>query len=174
MAVFLRATIMLSVLVGLPAAWVYYGPLPPRAQKIVDRAVELGQEFLRKDQSNADADIVAPRYSVPTQQVSFDPQTIPASFTPLETPAVEEDSLAEQLEPHLSVLRKLGAAEYTLEKWGNNDQMVRFRCLISMGGHQEFNRQFEAVAENSLAAVRQVVGEVTACQNALGGTTQWR
>ena len=28
----IRATVMLAVLVGLPAAWVYYGPLPDHAQ----------------------------------------------------------------------------------------------------------------------------------------------
>ena len=173
MAVFLRATIMLLVLVGLPAAWVYYGPLPPKAQKIVDRVMELGQEFLRNNQTSHD-EKVAPRYSVEPQQVNFDPKVLPASFAPTQPAAIEEDSLAEQLEPHLSFLRRLGAEEYTLEKWGDNDQMVRFRCLISFGSHEGCNRQFEAIAENSLSAVRQVVGEVSACQNAHGGATQWR
>ena len=37
---------MLAVLVGLPAAWVYYGPLPPRAQRVVDRFVAAAKEAI--------------------------------------------------------------------------------------------------------------------------------
>lgn len=38
MATGFRAAVMLATLVGLPAAWLYYGPLPPAAQRVVDQA----------------------------------------------------------------------------------------------------------------------------------------
>ena len=44
MATLFRAAVMLSVLVGLPAAWIYYGPLPTGAQRVVDRFVAIAKE----------------------------------------------------------------------------------------------------------------------------------
>lgn len=44
MATLFRATVMLAVLVGLPGAWIYYGPLPTSAQKVVDRFVAIAKE----------------------------------------------------------------------------------------------------------------------------------
>ena len=42
MPVVMRATIMLLILVGLPAAWVYYGPLPPNAQRVAGPCYRVG------------------------------------------------------------------------------------------------------------------------------------
>jgi hypothetical protein len=44
MATLFRAAVMLSVLVGLPGAWIYYGPLPTGAQRVVDRFVAIAKE----------------------------------------------------------------------------------------------------------------------------------
>ncbi|MCG8449580.1 MAG: hypothetical protein MI725_08380 [Pirellulales bacterium] len=175
MAVLFRAIVMFVVLVGLPSAWIYYGPLPVGAQQFVDRVVELGVSALAGETTpHQDKRIAAPRYSMDVEPVHFDPQISPASFTARAENFQESGTLQEQLEPHLSVLRKLGAVEYTLEDWGENDQLFRFRCAVSMGADDNFTRQFEAVAADTLAAVRQVVGEVSSWQNARGGNTQWR
>ena len=44
MATLFRAAVMLSVLVGLPGAWIYYGPLPTGTQRVVDRVVAIAKE----------------------------------------------------------------------------------------------------------------------------------
>jgi hypothetical protein len=44
MATLFRAAVMMSVLVGLPGAWIYYGPLPSSAQRVVDRFVTIAKE----------------------------------------------------------------------------------------------------------------------------------
>ena len=175
MAVLFRAMVMLLVLVGLPAAWVYYGPLPGGAQRCLNRMMEIGRTALTKGTDSLTAEsITAPAYSVVSEPIRYDPQTAPASFTRSTASLAEKSALQEQLEPHLSLLRKLGASEYTLEDWGENGQLVRFRCDVSVGSNSDLTRHFEAVAANSLAAVQEVVGEVTSWQNALGGRTQWR
>ncbi len=66
MVVFFRAIVMLAVLVGLPAAWIYYGPLPSGAQRAVDRAVEVVRNATGWQQPTAErvATKAAPRFSV--------------------------------------------------------------------------------------------------------------
>jgi len=176
MAVVLRAGVMLVVLVGLPSAWVYYGPLPAGAQSLVDRVVEISKTALAGETATPlrDAALVAPRYWVAADPVRDDPAraTSPTADAGVQSP--KNSDLREQLEPHLSILRKLGASEYTLEDWGQNGQLVRFRCAVSMGTGADFTRQFQVVAADSLTAVRQVVGEVSSWQNARGGGTLWR
>ena len=176
MALFFRAIVMLAVLVGLPAAWVYYGPLPASAQRFADRVVEIGRESFAEETAvpGEVKGITAPRYAFSPEPVRYDPQVTAASFS--STPEIprKNNSLQDHLEPHLAVLRKLGATEYSLENWGQDEQLVRFRCAVSIGENKDFSRQFEAVAADSLGAVRQIVGEVSAWQNARGGDTLWR
>jgi len=146
MAVIMRAMVMLLVLVGLPAAWVYYGPLPPRAQRVADRVVELAQDALGWERpQSAEVRITAPRYHADVAA---------------KTVAVE------QVEPLLGQLRGLGVLEYHLEKWGNAGQMYRFRCAMPLAQSDEVTRQFEAVADNPKASIEQVVREVSHWQTA--------
>ena len=77
-----------------------------------------------------------------------------------------------EMEMHLSLLKSLGVAQYSLEKWG---QGYRFKCALPIGDNPDFTRQFEAIDADPLATVRQVVGEVTSMQNArLDTGTLWR
>lgn len=186
MAVMLRAVVMLVVLVGLPSAWIYYGPLPAGAQRVVDRLLEMGNTILAGETATElqSPTIAAPKYSfdpsvgqlLTAVPVSYEaPVALPSQISSEKTPPiVAKDDLQKQLEPHLTLLRHFGASEYTLEEWGTGGQLVRFRCAISLDGNDDFTRQFEAVAEDSLTAVRQVVGEVSSWQNAFGGNSQWR
>lgn len=193
MAVFFRALVMLVTLVGLPAAWIYYGPLPAGPQKVVDRFVEVAKDALGWKSSQTVNSMhkfekTPPRYEevLPTpeenQAVSravYQGQPAPVKLVsaseeiPSKLSANEDLKL--QIEPHLNVLRQMGVANYSLEEWGNG---YRFKCAVSLGSNLDFTRHFEAVDADPLATVRQVVGEVTAWQNARhdGGTTStmWR
>lgn len=214
MATIFRATVMLTVLVGLPSAWVYYGPLPPEAMGVIQRTVasakhtlgwddsvqEFGQPSTKPSQSPktaprfdpliADATHVLQQESAASlvgnispvaHPVINDPQFSLASAnvpaTAPQTPNSEVDQqLSRQLEPHLTLLRSLNAAEYTLENWGGAGQLYRFRCAVSIGTTDDHTRQFEAIDADPVSAVREVVGEVTAWQNArhLNTTTRWQ
>ena len=158
----MRAAIMLLVLVGLPSAWVYYGPLPPSAQGVVDRVVELAQEALGYGQVKHDSEsmISAPRY-----QLNLSTPAPSPTVTTVDRPGERGDSaISFQAEPMLKQLRGMGAAEYSLEKWGNSGQMFRFRCAMPLVQDAEATQQFEAVAGNPLVSIQQVVGEVSSWQ----------
>jgi hypothetical protein len=177
MATLCRAAVMLSVLVGLPAAWIYYGPLPSGAQRVVDRFVSIAKDaagwkettpqprptwdFTRSApiaaggeeapaRSAADA-VVAPSFGAPLQ--------IGAALPPAETPVQTAASLAERVEPWLTKLREFGVAEYALERWGGDGKLYRFHCEMPIGG-SPLTQQFEAVAANPETSVEQVVAEV--------------
>ena len=174
MAVYLRASVMLIVLVGLPGVWVYYGPLPEKAQAFADRMLELGKTAWEGERVKTPQELItAPRFDTHTEPVQYDEQIQPASHvTPLV--AQPDSSLENQLEPHLSVLRSLGASEYALEEWGEEGRLFRFRCKVAIGSSDDWTKHFEAVSEDALSAILEVVGEVSSWQNARGGLTQWR
>ena len=193
MATTLRATVMLVVLVGLPATWVYYGPLPPSALGVIQRTVETAKQSLpaKKSPTLFDAALAQAAQLQPSQSaaptprdrppgISRDPQFTLASATVPERqarPSVQiATELASQLEPQLKLLRSLNAAEYTLENWGGKGELFRFRCAVALGANDDHTRQFEAVDTDPLRAVRQVIGEVTSWQNArhFGGATRWQ
>lgn len=171
MVVALRAVVMLVILVSLPAAWVYYGPLPPSAQRMVDRAVEVAKTSLGWDQPTRPESfaISAPYYEqTSTAAPSGANRTVAAQGSVSER--TEEMSKIEptstQVESLLEQLRSWGAAEYTLEKWGNNGQLYRFRCAMALTESDELTRQFEAVAADPVGSIEQVVGEVASWQTA--------
>ena len=230
MTEFFRATVMLATLVGLPAAWVYYGPLPHGAQKVVDRFVDVARDTLgikapaAKSSGGWDQDKVAPRFDqsqfdqtqldqtrqrdptqggpstgrgMPqvTQAAAFtgqfadspaspfaaplatsgpaaNPIALVSATSPTNGPSVSgtgisaDGDLKQQLEPHFSLLQSLGAADYRLERWGSGGTLYRFHCAIALGSDNDFTREFDAVDADPVAAVRQVVGEATAWQNA--------
>ena len=190
MAVMFRAVVMLVTLVGLPTAWVYYGPLPQGAQQVVDRFVEVAQDALGWKKSlpanTAIGEKTAPRYDdvlpTPTARPAVSRATFQGNAEPVQlasatgsmpTPPapITQDNQGE-MAMHLSLLKSLGVAQYSLEKWG---QGYRFKCALPIGDNPDFTRQFEAIDADPLATVRQVVGEVTSMQNArLDTGTLWR
>ncbi len=206
MATLFRAVVMLVVLVGLPAAWVYYGPLPPAAVGVIQRTVASAkQSFGWKEPAavtawSTEAPKTAPRFdasvvqathalqqqtnvehaALPLQPVRRDAQfSLASASVPVPERTVSaavDDEIARQLEPHLSLLRSLDVAEYTLENWGGSGELYRFRCAVALGDTDDHTRQFEAIHADPLRAVHQVVGEVTSWQNArrTGGASRWR
>jgi len=176
MATLVRAVVMLSVLVGLPAAWIYYGPLPPQAQRVVDR-------FVAAVRDAAGWDEAASRKASSAAEVSYQPSA--PNFAPSEAngrvaagdeskaarpaaaPALippPAATFAERVEPLLAKLRQLGVAEYALERWGDGGTLYRFHCEMPLGESDEFTQQFEAVAVDPQLSVEQVVAQVSQWQ----------
>lgn len=168
MTTMLRAAIMLAALVGLPTAWMYYGPLPPSAQRVVDRLVALGKEALHGDKrlgvenradlasleiGGGDAADAAPAFAAER------PAAIAASPVTQQAPSAEIE-LARRLEPLLTQLRDLGVAAYALEPWGGDRKLFRFHCDMPLAGSDAITEQFEAIAAEPHAAVAEVVADV--------------
>jgi hypothetical protein len=161
MQTMLRAAIMLAVLVGLPAAWIYYGPLPPQAQAAVDRMVAAAKDAVEWDRwmTKSDARVAPPAVLVPLHTVS--------AVAPPAQPAAVPDpasSLAERVEPLLVQLRGWGAAEYQLEPWGVGGRHYRFWCTMPIAESSAATQLFEAVAAEPQAAVERVAADVAAWQ----------
>lgn len=174
MVVFSRAVVMLAVLVGLPAAWVYYGPLPSGAQRAVDRVVEVVKNITGWQQPMAEAVTTkaAPRFGLATASArNISSQSEEAQPVSLSPPTPTPTGLVEQMEPLLERLRALGSTEYSLEPWGREGKFFRFRCAMPFAQprpdtDKQFTQQFEAVAETPRASIEQVVSQVTRWQTA--------
>ena len=185
MATLFRAAVMLSVLVGLPGAWIYYGPLPTGAQRVVDRFVAIAKEATGWKETEAtptptwdftkSAPIVGeglgehPGGMNPPARAegSRSGEATAAPFQiggalplPEAPPAKAPSTLAERVEPLLTQLRQFGVAEYALERWGVDGKLFRFHCEMPISGGS-LTQQFEAVAANPEASVEQVVAEVS-------------
>jgi hypothetical protein len=170
MATTFRALVMLSVFVGLPAAWIYYGPLPAEAQRVVDRFVTAAQEAIgwRKAENGTDdkwVHVTPGPLGSPDAAQNYQPsaQLIPPAIEPVvATPAAQRRplSFAERVEPLLARLRQLGVAEYALERWGDGGKLYRFHCEMPLGASAQITQQFESVAADPQRTVEQVVAEV--------------
>lgn len=169
MTTFLRAAIMLAVLVGLPAAWIHYGPLPPRAQRVVDRFVTSAKQALDWDRQVDGDGVPATETSVSTLEIGVGdaapafagerpaPQ---ASLPSIGPPASPEIELARRVEPLLAKLKELGVASYALEPWGGQRRLYRFHCEMPLAGNDQVTEQFEAISADAQQAVTQVVADV--------------
>ena len=159
MATFCRALVMLSVLVGLPAAWIYYGPLPPQAQRVVDRVVSTAKGAVGWDKQAArPAEPQTQTGEAPSAPIAAPPVAPPLTATP------KPPTFAERVEPLLAELRQLGVAEYALERWGDSGKLYRFRCEMPLRASAQLTQQFEAVAADPQLSVEQVVAEVSQWQ----------
>jgi hypothetical protein len=155
---------------------------------VVDRFVEVAQDALGwKHPAKVDslgAEKTPARFNDILPTPPDRPIVSQAKFEGTRTPVqlagaaiIEPTAPANQgeMQMHLSLLKKLGVAQYALEKWGAG---YRFKCSVPLGDNPDFARQFEAIDADPVASVRQVVGEVTSWQNARhdvpGATTMWR
>ena len=180
MATLFRAAVMLSVFVGLPGAWIYYGPLPTGAQRVVDRFVAIAKEATGWKETEAkpqptwdftkSAPIVGEGVAVGAEGLNPPARYGETPAAPLQigsalplpepAPAKAPSTLAERVEPLLTQLRQYGVAEYALERWGGDGKLYRFHCEMPIAGGS-LTQQFEAVAANPEASVEQVVAEVS-------------
>jgi hypothetical protein len=178
MATLFRAAVMLSVLVGLPGAWIYYGPLPTGAQRVVDRFVAIAKEATGwkeaevKPQPTWDFTKSAPivgeglgenpgGMNPPARSVEPLSLQIGSSLPlPEAPPALAPLTLKERLKPLLQQLQQYGVATYALHRWGTDGELYRFHCEMPIAGGS-LTQQFEAVAANAEASVEQVIAEVS-------------
>lgn len=159
-----RALVMLSVLVGLPAAWIYYGPLPPEAQPIVDRFVGVAKRALGWNATAARPGAARPEIeylaaSPASRSRSSAGRPAPSLPTPPQSAAASPLTVAEQVEPLLERLRELGVVEYVLERWGDG-RLYRFRCEMPLEASPRLTQQFEAVTDDPQQCVAQVVAQI--------------
>jgi hypothetical protein len=137
-----RAVVMLAVLVGLPAAWIYYGPLPTGAQHAVDRLMAAAKEAVGWNKSSDARD----RWVRVEELKPAAPRRGDAAVVPV-----------------LARLRLVGAIEFALEHWGEGGKLYRFHCEMPVGATQ-LTQQFEAVAADPQKSVEQVLAEVGSWQ----------
>jgi hypothetical protein len=173
----IRAAIMLTVLVGLPAAWVYYGPLPDRAQRVVDRFVATAKEAIgwkepAPSASPAAQSMTPASVTFEQEAAAFDATPNPAASIPqqLKPQPAAAPTLAERVEPLLARLRELGVAEYALEPWGGDSRLFRFHCEMPLAEGGQVTEQFEAIAADPQASIEQVVADVAAWHASRGAT----
>jgi hypothetical protein len=93
-------------------------------------------------------------------------QATPAPAAPVTNPAA---GVAPAIEPLLAKLRQLGAATYSLERWGAAGNLYRFRCEMPLAASDAMTQQFEAIAANPQDSVAEVVNEVSSWQLARSG-----
>ena len=171
MATLFRAAVMMSVLVGLPGAWIYYGPLPSSAQRVVDRFVTIAKEatgWKSAEPAAKPAWDFTKSEPIVGQTAGMNPAAhqeqapgFGSALPPAEAPApAPPTTLAERVEPLLVQLRQLGVAEYALERWGGEGKLYRFHCEMPISGGS-LTQQFEAVTGDPEASVEQVVTEVS-------------
>jgi hypothetical protein len=163
MTTMLRAAIMIAVLVGLPAAWIYYGPLPPRAQRVVDRLVASAKDALDWDtRIGAEVEADAPSLEIGAGAAADATPALAAAPSPvIQQAQLAEVELARRVEPLLAKLRELGVAAYALEPWGGDRRLFRFHCEMPLAGSDAITEQFEAIAADPQQSVSQVVSDVT-------------
>jgi len=169
MTTMLRAAVMLAVLVGLPAAWIYYGPLPPSAQRVVDRFVASAKEALDWDKRiAAEEESETPSLEIGVGDAADAAPTFAAErpAAPAASPVIQqaqsaEIELARRVEPLLEKLRELGVAAYALEPWGGDRKLFRFHCEMPLAVSDTITQQFEAIAADPQQSVAQVVADVT-------------
>ena len=179
MATTLRALVMLGVLVGGPAAWIYYGPLPAEAQRTVERLVGAAKQaigwgehgptpYVMADSAAVNYQPAAPAWNGgdATTAAVFT-QTSAAAPAPVEAPplmAPRTPTFEERLEPLLARLRELGVVEYALERWGDSGTLYRFHCEMPLAASAQLTQQFEAVADDPQQSIEQVVAQVSEWQ----------
>jgi hypothetical protein len=158
---------MLGTLVGLPAAWIYLGPLPSGAQRVADRlvrearaAVGWDHEFGGRGASSWSPDelVVSAEPVVSEEAEPVVSEEIAASRG---APAASSaGDWVSAVRPLLAELRALGASEYDLQAWGDSGRLFRFRCAIPLGTSDRFAQEFESIAASPRSSVEQVLQEV--------------
>jgi hypothetical protein len=86
---------------------------------------------------------------------------------PVATPRASAGAPPSQFGRIEQQLRGWGATYYKLEHWSNQGSLYRFHCRMSIGGLKHYNRHFEAVADDPVAAMHDVLEQVRAWRTPL-------
>jgi hypothetical protein len=185
----IRALVMLSCLVVVPAVAVSGKSLPEMFERLVDRnwpAAVQEEEPVRGvaedltwriPPESAYEGQISEELSGgwPAVEASADPQgsSAPpaAGLVPVHrsSPMPPAEPVADSPVPRTDGfreveqrLRQLGATYYLLESWGQSKQLYRFYCRVAVTGSPEYTRYFEATDTDGLSAMREVMDEVEA------------
>jgi hypothetical protein len=74
------------------------------------------------------------------------------------------DPIFGEWESRASMLQRLGAVEYALEKWGDSGRLYRFHCVVAADGRHSYRRHFASVSEDGARAVDDVIQQVRSWQ----------
>lgn len=166
MVTLIRAAIMLTVLVGLPAGWIFYDQLPAEARTAIGKVVEIGREKLGLEASEAakphaiakaNTDDPALWGAVVESELVTPPPFVSGNAITEQKKELNEEN---NLEPLLRQLRGLGVKQYELKTWGEAEEFYRFQCEMPLSEASQLVQQFEAVTVNPQESVAQVVAEV--------------
>ncbi|MAT71932.1 MAG: hypothetical protein CMJ58_20705 [Planctomycetaceae bacterium] len=167
-----KALIMLAVVVGGPLAYLAHGPLPPRAQQVVDRATDAVRDVLGWETAGAAGDCpegicpidMPPALPLVGSSIAENGIAAAAAAPPLQSvPGAAADVVdGSALQPLLDQLIAWGVGEYELTRWGSSGMLYRFRCAAPLANDVQHARQFEAVAESPSESVQQVVADIAA------------
>ena len=175
---FIRGITLLATLIAVPGIAIFWNLLPKNFAKEsvlqpVPSKVEKTQ-ILRKDsnQSMGSVSMFAPgSIDSPLPEVQEGP-TIP-----LPAPADISDATIRQVSWEYSMessqnfealelrLKSLGATYYQLQKWGNRGDLFRFSCYVTPLENCAYEKYFQAIDTDAVAAMRSVIAEIEQWKN---------
>lgn len=193
----LRAAVMLAAAILIVNAWQVYGPTTQQLKSWTARIAERvhvalsEQPQLAPAASEADGNSDAlralpaalPTLVAPTPSrfessefpvvppIASDSTTVAGPAATQLAPAVDAASVDSNRMPMLLArLEQLGAVDPQLAAWGSSGNLYRFCCRAAPAGSPRYARHFEAVAQQPLAAVEQVVSKVEAWRSEQGAS----
>ncbi len=176
-AVMVRALVMLVCLVVIPLAAVFGKSLPemlklfelrrPQGPASADASGGGNSQFAPMGGSHPSIDDYESRVDPLYQQNALpDVNTWPeaAADTSRSTvTAAHYESPAAGIDPFTQIrgrLRELGVTRWSLESWGNQQQLYRFRCEMAVAGGGNYAEHFEASDAEPLQAMALVLQQV--------------
>ncbi|MCA9259628.1 MAG: hypothetical protein KDA61_10535 [Planctomycetales bacterium] len=156
MGSWIKAAVMLATLVGIPATWIYLGPLPESGQRFVDRLVHQMRASFSGQETVAES---APAWIPAVPKVA----DLPGASSSLSEGESPLDDAQQNVETYLAALRRMGALEYRLTRWGSSGRFYRFVCWVPLDSSEEHVQQFESIAEDPSSCVEEVLAQATAC-----------
>ena len=148
-----RVLIMLACAVGIPVLATWGTCWPDVLKKFQDFRWPALLSLASAPPSEAESE--APEFAPPVVENETQPlATAPETDKPR--------SLEDRLRELGGRLQQLGATYYRLESWGHDAQLYRFQCKVSLADDSDLVRCYEAIENDPLRAMLQVLREVEA------------
>ena len=184
-----RAMVMIAAGAIVVMGWRHYGPSTEQVKTFAVAAMDKARAALTESQSPATtppAPLADPRTMAPplvagpspvvpdsTPFAPTAPQLVPSPNTGVNPPSETGDANLATHEPSadeardgvallLAKLQEIGAADAQVGPWGASGQFYRCCCQAKLAESSPMARHFEAVANEPIAAVEQVVAKVEA------------
>jgi hypothetical protein len=180
-----RAIVMIATGVIAVMGWQHYGPTQEQVKTFVGAALERAQTAWNGSQekaANPPATVIDPRSIVPpvvagppladAPPVGPAPQLVPLVTSSNDTPyGADEGAMAkpapvgsdlenQDVKTLLVRLHELGGTDAQVGPWGSSGELYRCCCRAKFATTSPLARHFEAVADEPLDAVEQVVAKV--------------